>query len=150
MKIDHFDLFIDTPQSQQETNCSGSSRAFIGGDTIKVINGRLKSNVDRFKGKVEINVVRRVQIGRLTVRIEGRAHTSWRSGKDFLATQFESEELLLHETVDLTQPVAELCADDFCLEDGRHEVPFAITVRFSSKLYVLPDVSVASRCDLVH
>uniref|UniRef100_A0A915Q4A5 Arrestin C-terminal-like domain-containing protein n=1 Tax=Setaria digitata TaxID=48799 RepID=A0A915Q4A5_9BILA len=100
MKIEHFDVLL----SKQ------SEKPYTGGETVQ--------------GHVEISVLERVKVGRLTVKLIGQAQTGWKNKNSEVL--YESNEQVLNEYIDLTRVLTDFCDENFNLEEGLHQICFHI------------------------
>ena len=76
MKIDYFELLLNKEAGQP----------YLAGEEIA--------------GEIEIHVQEKTKIARLTIRLDGHTHTSWRNKSNDIL--YESHELIIDEYLDLT------------------------------------------------
>ncbi|KAI1700536.1 arrestin domain-containing protein 17 [Ditylenchus destructor] len=101
MKIDHFDLTLEK---------EGYGEYYMAGEELK--------------GVIEVHVVEKVRIARLSVRIIGSCQTAWRN--KLMETVYESKELILDEYKDLTSELALHCSEALEILEGQHKITFRI------------------------
>ncbi|KAI1702424.1 arrestin domain-containing protein 17 [Ditylenchus destructor] len=101
MKIDHFDLTLEK---------EGYGEFYMAGEELK--------------GVIEVHVVEKVRIARLSIRIIGSCQTAWRN--KLMETVYESKELILDEYKDLTSELALHCSEALEILEGQHKITFRI------------------------
>ncbi|OZC11113.1 arrestin domain protein [Onchocerca flexuosa] len=100
MKIEHFDVLL----SKQ------TEKPYTGGEAVQ--------------GHVEINVLEKIKVGRLTVKLIGQAQTGWKNKNSEVL--YESNEQVLNEYIDLTRVLTDFCDENFNLGEGLHQICFHI------------------------